>query len=131
MSDFERKEILDWQDIYFIPDRRISRPRQPNGQVYNYGYDDERGDYVVVQGDHLCYRYEVVGVLGKGSFGQVLQCRDHMTGKSVAVKIIRNKKRFYNQALVEIKILEQLREWVSPPEDCGGSSCRTQRTSTA
>jgi serine/threonine protein kinase len=27
-------------------------------------------------GDHLSYRYEILGVLGKGSFGQVLQCRD-------------------------------------------------------
>jgi dual specificity tyrosine-phosphorylation-regulated kinase 2/3/4 len=52
-------------------------------------------------------------VLGKGSFGQVLGCRDHQTGGNVAVKIIRNKKRFHAQALVEVKILQQLVEWVS------------------
>jgi dual specificity tyrosine-phosphorylation-regulated kinase 2/3/4 len=82
---------------------------------YNHGYDDERGDYLVVEGDHLCYRYEVVGVLGKGSFGQVVHCRDHKTGGSVAVKIIRNKKRFHAQALVEVKILQQIVEW--DPQD--------------
>jgi dual specificity tyrosine-phosphorylation-regulated kinase 2/3/4 len=82
---------------------------------FNHGFDDERGDYLVVNGDHMCYRYEVIKILGKGSFGQVAQCRDHMTGGSVAVKIIRNKKRFHSQALVEVKILGQLVDWVSPP----------------
>ncbi|KXN87710.1 Dual specificity protein kinase pom1 [Leucoagaricus sp. SymC.cos] len=77
----------------------------------NHGYDDERGDYLVVNHDHLAYRYEVIDTLGKGSFGQVLQCRDHCTGESVAIKIIRNKKRFHHQALVEIKILDNLRKW--------------------
>ena len=78
----------------------------------NHGYDDERGDYLPVNHDHLAYRYEVIDTLGKGSFGQVLQCRDHCTGESVAIKIIRNKKRFHHQALVEIKILANLRKWV-------------------
>ena len=37
----------------------------------NYGYDDARGDYLTVVGDHIGYRYEVQDVLGRGSFGQV------------------------------------------------------------
>ncbi|KAG9011975.1 hypothetical protein FRB90_006903 [Tulasnella sp. 427] len=69
------------------------------------------GDYLVIQNDHLAYRYEVIGTLKQGSFGQVLQCRDHATGQSTAIKIIRNKKRFHHQALVEIKILDNLRKW--------------------
>ena len=110
LSDNERKEVLDFDHIYYTAGK-IKRPPQPGG-VYNHGYDDERGDYLVVEKDHLCYRYEIVGILGKGSFGQVVQCRDHKTGQSVAVKIIRNKKRFHAQALVEVKILQQLVEWV-------------------
>jgi len=113
MSDFERREVLDFDQIWYSPPSGISRPLQAGGASYNRGYDDERGDYLVVDGDHLCYRYEVVGILGKGSFGQVVQCRDHKTGGSAAVKIIRNKKRFHAQALVEVKILQQLVEWVS------------------
>ncbi|WVQ84565.1 hypothetical protein IAT38_006719 [Cryptococcus sp. DSM 104549] len=116
MSDVERKEVLDFDEIYYSPPAgKVRRPPQPGGAMYNHGYDDERGDYLVMEGDHLCYRYEVGGVLGKGSFGQVVQCRDHKTGRSVAVKIIRNKKRFHAQALVEVKILQQLVEW--DPED--------------
>lgn len=59
------------------------------------GYDDDRGDYQVVLKDHLCYRYEVLEFLGKGSFGQALKCYDYKTSEFVAVKIIRNKKRFH------------------------------------
>jgi dual specificity tyrosine-phosphorylation-regulated kinase 2/3/4 len=36
---------------------------------YNYGFDDERGDYNVVIKDHIAYRFEVISFLGKGSFG--------------------------------------------------------------
>jgi len=36
---------------------------------YNFGYDDDQGDYKVVMGDHVGYRYEVLSFLGKGSFG--------------------------------------------------------------
>ncbi|TFK25014.1 hypothetical protein FA15DRAFT_668884 [Coprinopsis marcescibilis] len=111
LSDFERKEILDYPSVYCIGAKSKKKMATPDNPTNNYSYDDERGDYQIVYGDHLAYRYEVVSSLGKGSFGQVLNCRDHCTGESVAVKIIRNKKRFHHQALVEIKILDNLRKW--------------------
>ncbi|KAI1421129.1 hypothetical protein F5Y12DRAFT_63754 [Xylaria sp. FL1777] len=112
LNIYERGEIIDYNDIYFcgtqnankiVGDLHTSKP--------NFGYDDERGDYSIIMGDHLAYRYEIVDVLGKGSFGQVVRCIDHKTGGLVAVKIIRNKKRFHQQALVEVNILKKLREW--------------------
>ena len=112
LSEFERKEILDYPSIYCIGTNSRKKPAVLDNPTNNYGYDDERGDYLVVNHDHLAYRYEIMDTLGKGSFGQVLHCRDHCTGESVAVKIIRNKKRFHHQALVEIKILDNLRKWV-------------------
>lgn len=112
MAPFEKSEVLDFPKVYYIGAHSEKVKATPEIPANNYGYDDERGDYLVINGDHLAYRYEIIDVLGKGSFGQVLQCRDHATGESVAVKIIRNKKRFHHQALIEIKILENLKKWV-------------------
>jgi dual specificity tyrosine-phosphorylation-regulated kinase 2/3/4 len=111
LSDYERKEILDYPSVYCIGAKSKKKSAVLDNSLNNYGYDDERGDYLVVNNDHLAYRYEVIDTLGKGSFGQVLHCRDYSTGESVAIKIIRNKKRFHHQALVEIKILDNLRKW--------------------
>lgn len=114
LNIFERGEIVDYADIYFtgtLSARKIVGDLQ--AAPTNFGYDDERGDYNIVEGDHLAYRYEVIDLLGKGSFGQVVRCVDHKTGILVAVKIIRNKKRFHQQALVEVNILQKLKEWAS------------------
>jgi serine/threonine protein kinase len=76
--------------------------------IHNYGYDDDQGDYKTVLKDHLGYRYELLEPLGSGSFGQAVKCLDHKTGNHVAVKIIRNKKKFQYQAGMELKILKFL-----------------------
>lgn len=112
LNIFERGEIIDYKEVYFCGTKNAKKHvGDLNAQTANFGYDDDRGDYNIVLGDHLAYRYEVVDVLGKGSFGQVVRCIDHKTGGLEAIKIIRNKKRFHQQALVEVNILQKLREW--------------------
>ncbi|KAL8926366.1 MAG: hypothetical protein Q9172_001817 [Xanthocarpia lactea] len=112
LNIFERGEIVDYREIYFCGlDNAKKHIGDLSAETANFGYDDERGDYNIVKGDHLAYRYEVVDILGKGSFGQVVRCIDHRTGGLVAIKIIRNKKRFHQQALVEVDILQRLRDW--------------------
>lgn len=114
LNVFERGEIVDYSDVYFCGTQNARKVvGDLNSDAPNFGYDDERGDYTIVPGDHLAYRYEIIDVLGKGSFGQVVRCIDHKLGVLVAIKIIRNKKRFHQQALVEVNILQKLREWVS------------------
>ena len=112
LNIFERGEAVDYDNIYFTGTRTAKKiVGDLDAASSNFGYDDDRGDYNIVKGDHLSYRYEVIDLLGKGSFGQVVRCIDHKTGILVAVKIIRNKKRFHQQALVEVNILKKLREW--------------------
>ncbi|KAL8852183.1 MAG: hypothetical protein Q9221_002893 [Calogaya cf. arnoldii] len=112
LNIFERGEIIDYRDIYFCGlDTAKKHVGDLSAETANFGYDDERGDYNIVKGDHLAYRYEIIDILGKGSFGQVVRCIDHRTGGLVAIKIIRNKKRFHQQALVEVDILQKLRDW--------------------
>ncbi|KAH3756700.1 serine/threonine-protein kinase minibrain [Pelomyxa schiedti] len=71
-------------------------------------WDDKNGDCILHMGDLLMDRFEVRGMLGKGSFGQVVKCLDKLRNDEVAVKIIKNKPSFFNQALYEIKILTHL-----------------------
>ncbi|XP_025090002.1 dual specificity tyrosine-phosphorylation-regulated kinase 4-like isoform X2 [Pomacea canaliculata] len=108
MSAYEQTEILDFPEVYFLGLEAKKIDATP-GAASNNGYDDDSGSYIKVLHDHLAYRYEVLEVLGKGSFGQVVKCYDHKTDLLVAVKIIRNKKRFHHQALVEVKLLDSLR----------------------
>lgn len=112
LAEYEREEIKSYDSVYFVGQGSRKVMATQTNTRNNYGYDDDRGDYLVVTGDHILFRYEVMDVLGKGSFGQVLQCRDHRTGHAVAIKIIRNKHRFHKQAQVEIKVLDNLRKWV-------------------
>ncbi|KAH8808088.1 hypothetical protein F5884DRAFT_354869 [Xylogone sp. PMI_703] len=119
LNIYERGEVVDYKEVYFCGTQNAAKHvGNLQSDAPNFGYDDERGDYQIVLGDHLSYRYEVVNVLGKGSFGQVVRCIDHKTGGLVAVKIIRNKKRFHQQALVEVNILQKLREWDPKNKHC-------------
>jgi hypothetical protein len=43
----------------------------------------------------------------------VVKCYDHKLKTHVAVKIIRNKKRFEKQGMVEVKVLDRLRHEVN------------------
>lgn len=49
-------------------------------------------------------------MIGKGSFGQVVKAYDHKKQEHVALKMVRNEKRFHRQAQEEVKILRKLRE---------------------
>jgi serine/threonine protein kinase len=43
--------------------------------------------------DHIAFRYEILGFLGKGSFGIAVKAFDHKRKEEVALKIIKNKKK--------------------------------------
>ena len=55
-------------------------------------------------------RYEVRRKLGDGTFGRVLECVDRTFQCRVAVKVIRDVKRYIDNAKVEARILEKINE---------------------
>lgn len=95
LTAHEIKEIHEYKDIWFAgaasavkvasAERRtgahmaacnipgtFSDPLSQNSAgtlQYNFGFDDSRGDLYLTANDHIAYRYEILGLLGKGSFG--------------------------------------------------------------
>jgi len=105
LTIYEKSEILDYEELYFMGNGIARRSAGSENR-----YDDEIGDYNTYVGEHIAYRYEIIDILGKGTFGQAIKCLDHKTRQIVALKIIKSKKKFYYQAMVEVKILKYLKE---------------------
>jgi len=111
LNDNERDEILNCGEIYYVGKDFPKKQRKVViASENNFGFDDEKGDYIAIVGEHIGYRYEIIDMLDTGAFGEALKCYDHKQKREVALKIIRSKKRFYYQATVEIKILEYIQE---------------------
>lgn len=115
LSEYEKTEILKYPKIYFVGPtaQKIRAPSKLSAGVKgarnNFGYDNEKARYKVVKHDHVAYRFEVKSALGNGSFGDVVKAYDHKEKKNVALKIIRNEKRFHDQGAIEVRLLEHLR----------------------
>lgn len=109
LTDYERTEIEKYPEVWYLG-LDACKIHGEEGPLQNGGYDDDNGSYNKVLHDHISYRYEILEVIGKGSFGQVIRALDHKTNQHVAIKIIRNKKRFHHQALIEVRILDHLRK---------------------
>jgi dual specificity tyrosine-phosphorylation-regulated kinase 2/3/4 len=106
LTTYEKLEIKSYPLIYYIGLGVVKLI--PDPKMKNIGFDDERNDLILVRSDHLVYRYEILEIIGRGSYGQVVKAFDHKEKKPVAVKIIRNLNCISKQAKIELSILETL-----------------------
>ena len=125
-------------EVYYAKKKRRAQQTQGEDdsshkkerKLYNDGYDDDNHDYIIKSGEKFLDRYEIDSLIGergsredppvagelnaspsvsgKGSFGQVVKAFDHDEQCQVAIKIIKNKKPFLNQAQIEVKLLEMM-----------------------
>ncbi|KAB0401343.1 hypothetical protein E2I00_006661, partial [Balaenoptera physalus] len=80
-------------EVYYAKKKRRAQQVPPQDsstkkekKVLNHGYDDDNHDYIVVK------------------------AYDHQTQELVAIKIIKNKKAFLNQAQIELRLLELMNQ---------------------
>ena len=81
-----------------------------------YTYDNESKDNIYDNLNHLELkkhysinsRYEIMEEIGKGAFGKVYKATDFKRHQLVALKVVRNEKRFHKQVKEEIKLFETI-----------------------
>lgn len=108
LSKFELCEMAEYDEIYYIGLK--ANKIVPDANLKNYGFDDIHTQYAIVPGDHIRYQYEILEVLGAGSFAQVIKCWDHKSQKEVAIKIIKSHKKFTKPSETEVKVLSYLKK---------------------
>ena len=105
---------------------RHANPRrvltEPSERCGNSGYDNAHANLVlsvndVLHSDSGAFRsFRVLELLGEGTFGQVVKCEDCERRVLRAVKVIKNKPAYYNQALMEIRLLTTLNTQYDPDD---------------
>ncbi|KAJ6236531.1 serine/threonine-protein kinase minibrain [Anaeramoeba flamelloides] len=76
-------------------------------------YDDENYNYLIKENEIFAGSYQIIKLIGVGSFGQVVRAFDLKNQKEVAIKIIKSYPAFYEQGLIEKKILKKLNAYDS------------------
>ncbi|CAK7271265.1 serine threonine protein kinase CMGC group [Sporothrix epigloea] len=75
----------------------------------NVKIDDKDGHFIVVPETDLTKRYQMVKLLGQGTFGKVVQARDREKNEFVAIKIIRSVQKYRDASKIELRVLETLK----------------------
>jgi len=80
-----------------------------NGNISsNY---NERKRLILKKGDNINYRYEILDKLGGGAFSDVYKCKDHKNNSNIALKAIKNEKRFNKCAEYEYNLLKKINDY--------------------
>jgi len=104
ITDWEAKEVAGYQVVFFLGLR--AEKVKVDGKKPNCGFDDDTSNYLTPLNDHLAYRFEILSFLGKGAYGKVVRCFDHLAHTHVAIKIIRSLRSAQKLAEMEIDMLE-------------------------
>ena len=90
----------------------------------NDGLDNAEGnlicsvsDCIYAGGTQSGDEYIISDLLGTGTFGQVFKCQKSGTKEIVAIKVVKNKPAYYNQGLLEIKLIQTLNSTFDPKNE--------------
>ena len=78
-SSFEKKEISKIDKVYYHQ-KMINK---------NEDFDTESGRLKMDVKQHLIYRFEIMKLIDKGSFANVVKVLDHKNKKNYAIKVVK------------------------------------------
>ncbi|KAK4920574.1 serine threonine protein kinase CMGC group [Elasticomyces elasticus] len=70
--------------------------------------DDDDGHYIVEDNTTFTDRYDIVRLLGQGTFGKVVEAYDKRKKTRCAVKIIRSVQKYRDASRIELRVLSTL-----------------------
>ncbi|KAI9711250.1 MAG: dual specificity protein kinase kns1 [Bogoriella megaspora] len=91
-----------------IKAREVHVPVVPHRSYHSETCDDEDGHYVVTPDTELANRYQIVKLLGQGTFGKVVEAYDKKKGTRCAVKVIRSVQKYRDASRIELRVLSTL-----------------------
>ncbi|ETS79934.1 hypothetical protein PFICI_07463 [Pestalotiopsis fici W106-1] len=116
-QEAKRREVEVLNDTY-VSYRPPAKPVKKSGEVavrvvndryQNIKVDDDDGHYIVVPDAELTTQYQMIKLLGQGTFGKVVQARDRKRNKLVAIKIIRSVQKYRDASRIELRVLQTLK----------------------
>ena len=118
-NEYERQSTVNHQ-------RSVSMGSDGSSQ----SHDDTVGHYKGKKGDVMVDRYKIIGDVGLGTFGRVLECIDLKAGSGynkkskrnrVAIKVVRNIKRYIDSAKIEADIVRDVNAQRDPLNEQRGT----------
>ncbi|KAI8335057.1 kinase-like domain-containing protein [Chlamydoabsidia padenii] len=73
--------------------------------------DDKDGHFIFKPNANLTQRFEMLRVLGQGTFGKVVECYDRKKQCLCAIKIIRAIQKYRDASTIEIRALNSIRKY--------------------
>ena len=95
------------------------RPPKKSGEVQvpvvrdsihnkNHKVDDDDGHYIITPNTVMTDRYDIIKLLGQGTFGKVVEAYDKRKKSRCAVKIIRSVQKYRDASRIELRVLSTL-----------------------
>ncbi|KAI0128755.1 kinase-like domain-containing protein [Xylariales sp. AK1849] len=116
-QEAKRREVEVLGDAYVSyrpPQKPVKKSGEVAVRVVNDRYqtvkvDDDDGHYIVVPDAELTSQYQMIKLLGQGTFGKVVQAKDKKRNKLVAIKIIRSVQKYRDASRIELRVLQTLK----------------------
>ncbi|UKZ77403.1 hypothetical protein TrVFT333_005124 [Trichoderma virens FT-333] len=114
-NEAKRRDVDGLGGAYMAYKPPLTRPRNllrfplESFMIKNAKVDDDDGHYIVVPDAELTEKYQIVRLLGQGTFGKVVEARDVKRNKPVAVKIIRSVQKYRDASRIELRVLATLK----------------------